>query len=432
MTFNIALVGCGGMGLRHAHGYVELVKTFGANGAPGVGPVEMIAVCDRHQGPAEKVADLIEEGTGKRPQIFLDYDEMLRDLKGLDAVDIVTDTPMHHRFAITAMEAGLHAMTEKPMGLTLKACRMMRDVADRTGKVIAVAENYRRDPVNRLSRALLDSGAIGKLYFALDVALSSARGGVMHGTVWRAKRDQAGGTVLDAGVHNADMLLYLMGPAASVYAETSTFERQRELRGMESQSPQLAEFYGHRVETGGHKGDMIEHDAADTAFAVVRFGSGAIGQLSLSDTSHGERVGQSSVHGSEGTLIRTPSRSGRPAEIRREGGETIIGDDLLALVPDFSLDAVTAGLWGKDRLGSYDLDFRQTDRKIVAIEYADFAQAAVSGGKPEVGSDEGTAALALAYGVMESGEAGRRVKLDDVVSGAVSGFQNDIDRTMGI
>ena len=431
MTLNIALVGCGGMGLRHAHGYVELLKTFGAAGAPGAGPLEMIAVCDRHEGPASKVADLIEEGTGKRPEIFFDFDTMLRDLKSLDAVDIVTDTPMHHRFAITAMNSGLHAMTEKPMGLTLKACRMMRETAERTGKVIAVAENYRRDPVNRLSRALLDDGAIGRPYFALDVALGSAKGGVMHGTVWRAKRNEAGGTVLDAGVHNADMLLYLMGPARSVYAETATFEPQRELRGMESQSPQLAEFYSHRVESGGSAGDMIEHDAADTAFAVVRFESGAIGQLSLSDTSHGERVGQSSVHGSEGTLIRTGSRSGRPAEIRREG-ESIKGDELLALVPDFRLDDVTAGLWGSDRIGSYQLDFRETDRKVVAIEYADFARAIASGGQPEVGPKEGMAALALAYGVMESGDAGEPVNVDDVVSGAVSKFQDDIDRTMGI
>ena len=431
MTLNIALVGCGGMGLRHAHGYTELVRTFGANGAPGAGPVEMIAVCDRHEGPANSVASMIEDATGKRPQIFLDFDEMLRDLKSLDAIDIVTDTPMHHRFAIAAMESGLHVMTEKPMGLTLKACRMMKEVAERNNKVIAVAENYRRDPVNRLSRALIDDGVIGKPYFALDVALSSARGGVMHGTVWRAKRDQAGGTVLDAGVHNADMLLYLMGPATSVYAETSTFERERELRGMESQSPTLAEFYGHRVETGGSAGDMIEHDAADTAFAVVRFDSGAIGQLSLSDTSHGEHVGQSSVHGSAGTLIRSQSRSGNPAAIRREGDE-ISGDDLLSLVPDFALDDVTAGLWSADRLGSYELDFRETDRKIVAIEYADFAAAIANNGQPEVGSDEGMAALALAYGVMESGEAGVRVNVEDVVSGAVSGFQDDIDRVMGI
>ena len=103
------------MGLRHAHGYIELVKTFGEAGPPGAGPVEMIAVCDRHPGPAEKVASMIEDATGKRPEIYLDFDEMINNLESLDAIDIVTDTPMHHRFAIAAMDAGLHVMTEKPM-----------------------------------------------------------------------------------------------------------------------------------------------------------------------------------------------------------------------------------------------------------------------------------------------------------------------------
>ncbi len=47
------------------------------------------------------------------------------------------------------------------MGLTLKACRQMREMADDTGRVLAVAENFRRDSMNRLTKALIDSGAIG-------------------------------------------------------------------------------------------------------------------------------------------------------------------------------------------------------------------------------------------------------------------------------
>ena len=431
MALNIALVGCGGMGMRHAYGYTEIVKIFGKQGVPGAGGINMAAVCDLHEGPANHVADMIESETGSRPRVFVDFETMLREASDLDAVDIVTDTPMHHRFAIAAMESGRHAMTEKPMGLTLKACRQMRSVAERTGKIIAVAENYRRDPMNRLTRALIEGGAIGKPYFAVDMQFASARGGVMHGTVWRAKKNQAGGMVLDAGVHNADMLLYLMGEADTVFAETATFERQRVLRDMEAQSANLAQFYGHRVETGGQIGDMIEHDAADTAFALVRFKSGAIGQLSLTDVSHGEHIGQSSIHGSEGTLVRSPSRSGRPPVIKREG-ETLTGEDLLSLVPEWELDEVTAALWKENRMGSYTLDFRQIDRKIVAIEYADFARAIASGGSPEVGPAEGMAALALAYGVMESGESGQLVSLADVTDGTVSRFQDDIDRVVGI
>ena len=117
--------------------------------------------------------------------------------------------------------------------------------------------------------------------------------------------------------------------------------------------------------------------------------------------------------------------------IKREG-EVLRGEELLGLAPDWELDEVTAALWHSSRMRSYEMDFREIDRKIVAIEYADFAQAAVGGGRPEVGAEEGMAALALAYGVMESGESGRPVKVSDVVSGVVSGFQDDIDRTMGI
>jgi len=48
MSFKIALVGCGGMGRRHAHGYIELRKYFDI--------VEMAAVCDVHHDVAATVA----------------------------------------------------------------------------------------------------------------------------------------------------------------------------------------------------------------------------------------------------------------------------------------------------------------------------------------------------------------------------------------
>lgn len=83
-------------------------------------------------------------------------------------------------------------------------------------------------------------------------------------------------------------------------------------------------------------------------------------------------------------------------------------------------------------MSSYEMDFRQIDAKIIAIEYMDLARAVADGGSPEVGSKEGMAALALAYGVMESGEAHQPVLIDDVVSGKVRRFQDAIDRAAGI
>ena len=427
MTLNIALLGAGGMGMRHALGYVELRKHFD--------DVRMVAVCDPQIDSAKAVAQVIADATPETPKVFASLQEAAQ-LPGLalDAVDIVTSTPAHHVLAIEAMESGLNVIVEKPMGLTLTACRMMKSVAERTGKTLAIAENFRRDPMNRLAKALLDSGAIGTPYFALDISVGSANKGVMHSTVWRAKRDQAGGVVLDAGVHNADLLLYLMGPAERVYAETDVNDSLRTLNPMSMQAPGLAEVYRHRAEAGGEtEGDIIEQDAVDTAFASIRFASGAAGQLIISDTSHGYARHESIVAGSEGVLFRPPSRSGVGPRIVRLDGSEIAGEQLLDLVPEFTLDDVTTELWdGQNRLASYEMEFRLIDYKVIVIEYMDFARAVKEGTAPEVGPDEGMTALALAYSIMESGHTHEAVDPQDVVSGAVAEFQRDIDRAAGI
>lgn len=425
MTLNIALVGAGGMGMRHATGYIELRKYFD--------DVRMVAVCDPHIDSAEAVASVIAESTPESPAVFPSLADAT-DSVAVDAVDIVTSTPAHHVLAIEAMQSGLHVMVEKPMGLTLTACRVMQSVEHETGKVLSISENFRRDPMNRLAKSLIDSGAIGKPYFAVDFSISSAHRGVMHSTVWRAKKDQAGGVALDAGVHNADLLLYLMGPAVRVYAETDVNDPKRIMRPMSDQAPGLAAMYTHRREAGGEDvGDIVEHDAIDTAFATIRFASGASGQLIITDASHGYSLGDSVVVGSEGTLYRPPSRQGSSPRIVREDGSAVNGDALLDLVPDFEIDDVTSTLWdGERRMSSYEMDFRKIDAKILAIEYMDLAGAVADGRSPEVGSAEGMAALALAYGVMESGEANQAVSIDDVLSGAVSRFQDDIDRAAGI
>ena len=427
MTLNIALVGAGGMGMRHATGYIELRKYFD--------DVRMVAVCDPHIDSAEAVASVIDDSTPESPEVFPSLEDAANAPSiTLDAVDIVTSTPAHHLLAIEAMRAGLHVMVEKPMGLTLTACRMMQSVEQETSKVLSISENFRRDPMNRLAKSLIDSGAIGTPYFAVDFSIGSAHRGVMHSTVWRAKKDQAGGVVLDAGVHNADLLLYLMGPAVRVYAETDVNDPERIMRPMSDQAPGLAAMYTHRKEDGGEDvGDIVEQDAVDTAFATVRFASGAAGQLIITDASHGYSIGQSVAVGSEGTLYRPPSRQGTSPRIVREDGTIIEDDALLDLVPDFEIDDVTSTLWdGERRMSSYEMDFRKIDAKIIAIEYMDLARSVIDGRSPEVGSTEGMAALALAYGVMESGDANNAVSIDDVLSGAVSRFQDEIDLASGI
>lgn len=404
------------MGLRHVRGYVELRRKFDS--------VRIVAVCDLHEEAAEYVASEMETATGERPRVHLDFDRMLQQERELDAVDVVTDTRMHHVFALKALESGLHVMTEKPMAITLEACHRMQHAAASAGRKLAVAENFRRDPMNRLAKALLQSGAIGSPFFAMKVGVGGGAP-LMHNTGWRALKSRAGSHILENAVHDCDLLIYFLGDVDSIYAETEVCFKTRRRAGV---AGQLAQFYRHRVEDEFVGRDEVEVDTEDTAFGVVRFKSGIIGQLTFTAASVGHGIGANSVHGSEGTLLLPPSRTGKGPELRLAGrNEAIKGDELLALVPDFELDDMTTAFWdGRRRMASYEMPFDQIDAKLVAIEYQDFVESVTTGRAPEVGAVEAMKALSLAYGLLESGKLHQPVRFADVMSGAIAGYQSEI------
>jgi predicted dehydrogenase len=418
---NLALIGCGGMGLRHTYGFIELCQQFDS--------FRMAAVCDRHEPAANHVAGVIEQALGYRPKVYLDFDRLLENER-LDAVSVVTDTRMHHVFASRALEAGLNVITEKPMGLTMKACRLMDSAARKARRTLAVAENYRRDPMNRLSKTLIEAGAIGTPYFTFRLVVG---GGslLMHNTGWRALKARAGSVVIEQGVHDADLMVYFLGDIDTVYAETGLFQRVRKRAGM---SPNLAKFYQHRVEDQFAGQEVVEQDQEDTAIASLRFDSGAIGHFGITNAAIGHGVHSDTVHGSEGTLVLPPSRSGKSPQIRIEGRpEPITGEDLLKLVPDFELDDITAPFWnGTRRMGSYDMPFEFIDRKVIAVEYQDFARAILDGREPEVGAEMGAKALGVIYSMLESGHARQPVKVADVISGRIHAYQDEVDAAAGL
>ena len=409
------------MGMRHAHGYIELRKHFDS--------FTLTAVCDRHEGAANGVASAVEQATGERPQVFTDYEDMLAS--GVDAVDIVTDTRMHHVFALQAFDAGVHILTEKPMALTMKACRLMRDAADAKGLVLSIGEQYRRDPMNRLAKALIDAGAIGEPGFAMKVSLGGGSA-LMHDTGWRALKSRAGSVIIEQGVHEADLLIYFLGDIESLTARTGLFAPVRVREGM---SGQIAQFYSHRVEDAFADQTTVDIDQEDTAVSVLKFASGAIGQLTITNASIGYGAGINTIHGSAGTMQMPPTRTGIPPSIYIESAqEPLSGRQMLDLVPDWELDEVTAQFFGgARRMSSYDVGFEAIDRILVAIEMAELASAIQSNNRRvEVDADVGMKALAVSYGILESGNSGHPVSLADIMDGTVAAYQSEIDREAGI
>ena len=149
----LAIVGCGGMGGRHLLGLKELYES-------GLRNVDLAAVCDLRRDNAEHLADRAAELLGRRPLVFEDMSKMVSELPGLQAAAITTDTGSHHIVASAALKLGLHVPCEKPLALTMRGCNLILGAQQRSGKVLSVAENYRRDPMARLTKALVDAGAI--------------------------------------------------------------------------------------------------------------------------------------------------------------------------------------------------------------------------------------------------------------------------------
>ncbi len=423
MALKIAQVGCGGMGLRHMYGEIELKRQ-------GYDTFDVVALCDLNESAAAHVATVAEDGLGMRPRVYTDFDELLRTEKP-DAVDVVTDSRFHHVAAVKAFEAGVHVAVEKPLGITVRACQAMIEAAEKAGCVLSVSENYRRDPMNRLVRAIIDAQAIGDPRLFVDMGLSGTKF-MPHSTAWRHIKVR-GGYLLDYAVHNADLMLYFMGDVESVYAETRLWERVRKVN-REPLSKSMQRFYSHRVADPVEESDTIEADSEDMALGLVRFESGALGQFGMSIAAPGRGTGARVIYCDDGSIGLPGSRSGQPVRITPAGQqESIPEDDALALAPDWELDDLTASFWdGRRRMSSYEMDFPAIDAKIIALELQDVANAVLHGTELEVTGEVGLKAVALTYAFLESGALREPVAFDDVANDRVNGYQSEINAVAGL
>ena len=405
----LGLVGCGGMGTRHLYGLRELTESPFAN-------VELAALCDIRRENAEMAAREAEELLGVRPRVFTDLEEMARDTGDLAAVDVVTDPSVHHRVVCQALDLGLDVLVEKPMAITVGACRMMVDAARRNDRIISVAENFRRDPSARVVRHLLETGEIGTVYMALFHSLQA--GNHIFITPWRHRKER-GGFILDLAVHFTHMIRYQLGDIAEVYGDARMVEPVR--RKSESMSMEY-EFYRKRFEA---MDEEIEAATEDTAQALFRMESGVMLNFIVAISGHGSSS-RALILGDRGCIDGFGNRGSR-VSLERRGGK-MKQEQLLAAHPDLVLDPLTRYLFPT---GVTDSD-PKVDIKLLAYELHEMGEAVLNGRRVEVDGACGLKDVAALYAVFESAAAGRAVKMSEVESGQVYEYQADIDAALGI
>lgn len=419
MRRRVVLAGCGGMGRRHMRAYRTL-EDF----EPG--RLELAAVVDREIERAEFLAGEAEEILGSRPACFPSIDEAIAATPDLDVVDVVVAAAAHHVVVETATAAGLHVLCEKPMAPGVRACRAMQRAAERNGRVLSIAENYRRDPIARLLRAVLDAGGIGELRTVVDYAAGDGRGASAGG--WQFKRVQ-GGSLLEAGVHNADLHLYFGGDIDKVHGQVRLREPLRYFRG-----EKVKPFHEHY---SAEYPESEPADAPDVLLATYEYANGALGQWLYERAAQGPGFDRFTLWGSDGQVDMPGVRQGLPLKVYSGRSKEALPDaEVLALAPDFGLDDRTARFFGGERLARYNNDHSDVgsgaDLKLIAIEMAELLDAIEGDGTVEVDAEVGLAAVALVMAAHESWEAGRPVTMREVVDGSLSAYQDVADRELGL
>ncbi len=388
MALQVALVGCGNIGHRHIAGLRQLRRI-------GRRDITLVAVCDTVRAQAESAQLRAATDLDMVPAVFDSFDAVRRAMPGLDAVIVATSPAAHAEIGVAAFAVGMHALVEKPIALSMADGHRLLDAATRAGCTLAVAENYRRDPLNRLAKALLDSGLLGDIFLAVQSSGGSRERRIV--TPWR-DNSSTGGIIVDMGVHYTDLLEYFLGPLDEVVGMVSQVARQRR-------------------DTAGRWQDV---DTEDVSAGVGRFRSGAMANWLLSLVGSGTGHFIRAIYGTQGSLAIPRDHSGRPLtlSLHREGGPVLISaPEQLGLVPTFALDATTAALFGGERLSSYELADADADANSLAIELADFADAIVERRAPEVTGYQGLRALAIVDAFLLAARRGVVVRVDDVICG---------------
>jgi predicted dehydrogenase len=127
---------------------------------------EVAALCDINPLQLQKADESLAKASRPAPKHYVDWKEMIQKER-LEGVVIASPLFTHTDIAVACMEAGLHVLCEKMMGIDDAACRRMQDAARRTGRVIEIGHQRFYNPVYQASYAgIVKAGLLGEVYHA--------------------------------------------------------------------------------------------------------------------------------------------------------------------------------------------------------------------------------------------------------------------------
>ncbi|HKG26119.1 MAG TPA: Gfo/Idh/MocA family oxidoreductase [Thermomicrobiales bacterium] len=287
-TVNVAIIGCGYIGTRHAE---NLRRVPGATVATFVDQ------------DIDRAAHLRQTAGTEAATVTADARAVFDD-PHVHAVVIATHHDSHVPLAVAAARAGKHLFVEKPLALTNEGCREIEAAVQKTGVHLVMGFQTRHAPLVRRARDWVPNP---RVVFGQIVV------GRWDDASWAQRPETGGGNVLSQGVHGFDLLAHLAGaPPRVLFAEGGTITH-----------------------------DPATTEVIDTVLATIRFANGVVGSAIIGDfgpspwTQAGfyglfDGTGRSATlhHFSEGLSLGTAGSQMIPFEPPREPAQELTLADL--------------------------------------------------------------------------------------------------------
>ncbi|MGH3301469.1 MAG: Gfo/Idh/MocA family protein [Streptosporangiaceae bacterium] len=284
----------------------------------------------------------------------------------VDVVCVCVPSGLHAEVGIRAAAAGKHLVVEKPLDVTLEAADRLIGAAREAGVVMTVISQHRFDHGLIGLRRLLAEGQLGRLVLGEASTKWYRSQAYYDSAAWRGTWALDGGSLMNQGIHYADLLAWTMGPVAEVTALFSTQTHQIEVE--------------------------------DAALAVLRFASGAVGTIVASTAVFPGFAQRLEISGTRGTVVI-------------EDGEIVRCE--------LSADDAESGQRGSittDGRVPSAAGARPADLDIAshAAQIKDLLDAIDEGRAPSVTGEDGRAALEIVCAIYESARDARTVRLPAV------------------
>lgn len=268
----VGIIGFGFMGKTHTYGYKTIPLYY--SGLPF--KIKLVGVCDA----------IAEAAAGAKEALDFEFatsdPEDIFNRKDINVVDICTPNVFHKDGILKALQAGKHVYCDKPLATSYEESQEILAALDRYGLITQMALQYRFFPATMRARELIEEGRIGKIM--------SFRGAYLHSSAidpnkplgWKQDKKFGGGGVLfDLGSHILDIIYYLLGEYSSIYASTEI-------------------IYPRRPDKNGN---MVDVEADDLAFMMVRLKNGGTGILEASKVATGVNDElRFEIHGDRGAI----------------------------------------------------------------------------------------------------------------------------------